>query len=412
MSLTLTDMFCGAGGSSTGAIMNPGIEVKLALNHWQRAIDTHQHNHPDADHACADVQHIDPRYTPKTDLLWASPECTNHSNAKGKKRPSNDALLFTDGLPDEAAERSRATMWDVPRFAEQHNYQAIMTENVVEAGKWGPFPAWLYAMETLGYEHHQVYMNSMHAQAFGKGAPQSRDRMYVIFWKKGNPRPDFNKLRPYAECAQHGRVQAIQAFKGQQWGKYRTQYHWRCPRSECRNAILEPAVEAASTAIDWTLTGKRIGDRAKPLAEKTLGRIVDGLNRYPAADNLLITYYGKSTPATADQPYSTFTTRDRHALIVPLRRNGKAKPALTMPYDTFAAGGNHHSLVEYDSPEVTDALMRMIQPHEQAWGMAFPREYQILGTMKERTMQAGNAVTPPAARDLVGIVAESLEAAG
>ena len=47
MSLTLTDMFCGAGGSSTGAIMNPGIEVKLALNHWQRAIDTHQHNHPE-----------------------------------------------------------------------------------------------------------------------------------------------------------------------------------------------------------------------------------------------------------------------------------------------------------------------------------------------------------------------------
>ena len=120
MSLTLTDLFCGAGGSSTGAIQVPGVAARAASNHWQLAVDTHNTNHPDADHICADLSQIDPRYFPTTDILWASPECTNHSIARGKKR-SQDGMgpdLFGQGLPEEAAQRSRATMWDVPRFAE------------------------------------------------------------------------------------------------------------------------------------------------------------------------------------------------------------------------------------------------------------------------------------------------------
>ena len=42
--LTLTDLFCGAGGSSTGAIAAPGIEVRVASNHWQLAVETHNTN--------------------------------------------------------------------------------------------------------------------------------------------------------------------------------------------------------------------------------------------------------------------------------------------------------------------------------------------------------------------------------
>lgn len=45
--LTLTDLFCGAGGSSTGAITNAGIEVRVASNHWALAVETHNTNHPD-----------------------------------------------------------------------------------------------------------------------------------------------------------------------------------------------------------------------------------------------------------------------------------------------------------------------------------------------------------------------------
>jgi len=50
MTLTLTDLFCGAGGSSTGATSIPGVSVKIAANHWQLAVDTHNTNHPSTDH--------------------------------------------------------------------------------------------------------------------------------------------------------------------------------------------------------------------------------------------------------------------------------------------------------------------------------------------------------------------------
>jgi DNA (cytosine-5)-methyltransferase 1 len=42
-------------------------------------------------------------------------------------------------LPDEAAERSRATMWDVVRFSEFHDYGAVIVENVVDVFQWPPF---------------------------------------------------------------------------------------------------------------------------------------------------------------------------------------------------------------------------------------------------------------------------------
>ena len=122
--LTMTDLFCGAGGSSTGAVSVPGVSVRLAANHWDRAIETHNANHPDTDHLQADISQADPRYIPTSDILWASPECTNHSRAKGKKLASQPDL-FGEVLPDAAAERSRSTMWDVVRFAEVHNYKAI-----------------------------------------------------------------------------------------------------------------------------------------------------------------------------------------------------------------------------------------------------------------------------------------------
>ena len=93
---TLTDLFCGAGGSSTGAEMVPGIEVVMAANHWALAIETHQANHPNTAHDCADLSQVDPRRYPTTDILWASPSCTNHSIAKGISRQRQDEARRRD----------------------------------------------------------------------------------------------------------------------------------------------------------------------------------------------------------------------------------------------------------------------------------------------------------------------------
>lgn len=521
-SLTATDMFCGAGGSSTGAMEVPGVTVKTAMNHWARAIETHNTNHPDTEHVLADIQVTDPRYIASSDILWASPECTNHSVAKGKKRVTNQPDLFGDSIADEAAQKSRATMWDVPRFAEVHKYKLIITENVVDAAKWVMFDAWLFAMEALGYDHHTVYMNSMHAQLGGLPAPQSRDRMYVMFWLKGNSRPNFDLLMPLAHCsACDETVRCVQSWKkpNHRWGRYKAQYVYRCPNTRCRNSIVEPGWLPAASAIDWTLRGQRIGDRTKPLVPKTMARIKAGLEKYgnqpdpflslmrsgrarnyPVSDTLqtlttegaghvvvdphpeamvLDSVRGSNILTSTSQPLSTQTTSYTRALLVPVEgREGKqAAPAddvlrtqttrnetglltapgahmlmeyygngqmhpvakaiptisttdrfamvTTMrgtspehlaasnapardPFRTFSAGGNHNGITEWTVPEIEDCEFRMLEPREITAGMAFPKSYIMTGNKREQVKQAGNAVTPPAARDLFIVAALSL----
>ena len=177
MTLTLTDFFCGAGGSSTGAIAVPGVEVKVAANHWKLAVDVHNANHQNALHIQADISQYDPRLVPRTDIAWLSPSCTHHSIAQGKARRVIDGQpdLFGEILPDEAAERSRATMWDVVRYSEHHRYRAVIVDNVLEVMKWLPYRAWLLAMDSLGYDHEVLSINAMHAQHAGLPAPQSQN---------------------------------------------------------------------------------------------------------------------------------------------------------------------------------------------------------------------------------------------
>ncbi len=524
--LTATDMFCGAGGSSTGALEVPGVTIKTAMNHWARAIETHNANHPETDHVCADIQITDPRYIATSDILWASPECTNHSVAKGKKRITNQADLFGDSIADEAADRSRATMWDVPRFAEWHKYKLIITENVVDAAKWVMFDAWLMAMDALGYEHHIVYMNSMHAQLGGLPAPQSRDRMYVMFWLKGNRRPNFDLLMPLAHCGTCDEtVRCVQSWKNPnyRWGRYKAQYVYRCPNTKCHNSIVEPGWLPAASAIDWKLRGRRIGDRTKPLVPKTMARIAAGLakygkqpmhlaaagNTYDAASgkggsyfriwpttetlktltgttehglildsvrgsnimsgthdplatqttsytrsllvpvegregkvatpveglmrtqttrnetgllttpgsHLLMEYYGNGQMHPVSKAIPTISTTDRFAMVTTMRGTSPEHLAAsnaptTDPFGTFSAGGQHHAITEWTVPEIEDCEFRMLEPYEISAGMAFPKSYIMTGNKREQVKQAGNAVTPPAARDLFIVAAMSLSSYG
>lgn len=272
--LTVTDQFCGAGGSSIG-VTRAGARLRMALNHWPLAIETHNTNFPDADHDCTDISACDPRRYPSTDILITSPECRTHSPAGGSRKSKPQRDLFVPLSEDPASQRSRATMWDVPRFAEYHGYNAIIVENVIEAYTlWPLFCTWLQAMDVLGYNHKIVCMNSM----FCHPTPQSRDRLYIVFWKKGNkaPRLDF---RPPAYCQRCERIiRARQTWKnGRTIGKYRHQYIYTC--SECRDEVL-PFYYAALNAIDFSLPAERIGDRTRALKPRTLERIRYGLEKY------------------------------------------------------------------------------------------------------------------------------------
>lgn len=309
--ITATDQFCGAGGSTSGA-KAAGVEVRLALNHWKLAIETHNTNHPTTDHDCTDIQACDPRRYPSTDILITSPECTNHSLAKGKTRKMQEqADLFGTQRIDPAAERSRATMWDVVRFAEYHNYNAIITENVVDARYWRLWDAWILAMHNLGYAHKCVYMNSM----FHYPTPQSRDRMYVVFWKRGNKAP-YLEFSPAAHCPDCGRdVEARQHWKpGRNFGKYKTQYIYRCP--DCHREV-SPYYYAAFNAIDWTIPSVRIGDRPKPLSPNTLTRIQAGLDKYSGNVFVSTSSYDQPDRSIAEA-MTTQTGQQNKSIVIPM----------------------------------------------------------------------------------------------
>jgi len=561
--ITLTDIFAGAGGSSTGAIQVPGIHVRLAANHNALAVDVHNQNHPTTEHALVDLHLEDPRNFPKTDILWASPECTKWSVANSKasalsRDMGGDPTLFDD-VPDELIstgqdeiDRSRLLMFDVLRFIEHHRYRAVIVENVVDIATQSKFARawelWRGGLRKLGYDFRVISLNSMHAQMAGLPAPQSRDRLYIAAWPEGEKPPNIDRaLSPRAWCPRcEQMIESRQAWKnGRTVGRYKAQYIYVCPA--CGDAV-EPGWLPASTAIDWSIQGQLIGERTKPLSDKTMARIREGLRRYghefvieaagnqydshdpkhprygqqgaysrvwPTTDPLrtlhtsvtkglvLDALHGAPIITTTDEPLRTQTTAYTRSLLIPTEgRDGKMArpdglplrtqtcrnelailttlrgtnaPKLTnQPLDTVAASGTHHgllvpyysasesakptslpvgtlttvdryalvmrnntprgndaghmvtpateymrtltasnvmSLLEPTTIDPNDCTFRMLEPQEIAAGMAFPSDYIWAGTKRDRVRMSGNAVTPPAARDLLSCIADSLGSA-
>ncbi len=351
------DWFCGAGGSSQGAHAVPGVKVTRAANHWERAIESHAANFPDTDHYRGDIREAPVDRWPVCDIFWASPECPQWSNARGRKRDFHNTLqgdLFDDGATPEEVERSRALMEEVPLYLRgvQDRGGLVLAgavENVVDVRAWDQWDRWLGEIRKLGYRTRTIALNSMHADPRSvHRAPQSRDRLYVAYWHESLRRtPDWDKwLRPRAWCPGcDGWVQAVQSFKapGRDMGRYRQQYVYRCPNAACRSRVVEPEVLPAAVAIDWSLPGQRIGDRAKPLAEKTLARIQAGLDKF--ARPLMVPAGGtwRTDAVPADGPMPTRTTRENDGLAIPPLlipvegRDGKEPASANLPLRTQTA---------------------------------------------------------------------------
>ncbi|MET8985910.1 DNA cytosine methyltransferase [Nonomuraea wenchangensis] len=402
MTLTLMDWFCGAGGSSQGAHAVPGVSVTLAANHWARAIESHATNFPETDHYQGDIREAPVHRWPVADIFWASPECPQWSNARGKVRDfatSMQGELFGPEK-DEEVERSRALMEEVPLYLRGVQDRgglvlAGVVENVIDVRAWDQWDRWLGEIRKLGYKTRVIAINSMHAHGTRTpAAPQSRDRLYVAYWHENLGRtPDWDKwLRPTAWCpACDTWVSALQVFKsfGADMGRYRQQYVYRCPNSACRSQVVEPRALPAAAAIDWNLPGQRIGDRAKPLADKTLARIKAGLEKYARpitleaagntferrpgvrtwpVDGPLTTQTTTATKALAvpplivpaggtwrndavsvADPMPTRTTRENDGIAIPpfiaeLRGGSSVRP-INQPLATVATSGGHHGLV-------------------------------------------------------------------
>lgn len=126
----IVDLFAGGGGASCGIELATGRQVDVAINHDAAAVSMHEENHPQTKHHVSDVFEVDPHSVTKgrpVGLLWASPDCTDHSKAKG-------------GRPIRNRKR-RALAWVVKRWAGQVRPRVILLENVEEFVQWGPLVA-------------------------------------------------------------------------------------------------------------------------------------------------------------------------------------------------------------------------------------------------------------------------------
>lgn len=161
------DLFAGAGGFSTGAVM-AGCEVVWAANHWPAAVAIHAANHPGTVHACQDLHQTDWSTVPSMDLLMASPACQGHSRARGRERAHHDA--------------QRSTAWAVVSATEFHSPDFVLIENVPEFAKWQLYPAWCAAMNALGYA-----LAPMILDAANHGVAQHRRRLFIVGTRSKHP---------------------------------------------------------------------------------------------------------------------------------------------------------------------------------------------------------------------------------
>jgi len=167
------DLFCGAGGSSLGA-MAAGFEIVAGFDIWPVAGLVYRANFPAArfhlcDLAALDGSDIRSIYGDlgDVDLVLASPPCTDHSLARGAAPPSPAGL----DLP-----------WSVCQFAEVFLPRWVVVENVVQMRRWHGFRSFLHALMHLGY---CVRAQILDAADFG--VPQRRHRLYVVCDREADP---------------------------------------------------------------------------------------------------------------------------------------------------------------------------------------------------------------------------------
>jgi DNA (cytosine-5)-methyltransferase 1 len=329
--LLVADLFCSAGGSSTGAqraLAEIGLEMELVcLNHWPTAVETHKRNHPEARHYCQDIATAKPHLiVPEgyLDLLTASPTCTYHSVARGGK-PTSD--------------QQRSDPWHIiPWFTELRVKRAII-ENVWEFINWGPvdpksgkpikarrgeyFNAWVNVIRSLGGEPEWRKLN---AADYGDATTRQRFWMLIRFDRKrvAWPTPSHAKRQP-----------GVLPLGMKDW---------------------RPAREI----IDWKLKGRSIFTRKKPLSPKTLARIYAGAVKLNWPDPFLVILRNHMGAQSVDGPIPTVAAGGNHiGLAQPViieaahgnsagerDPNHRRAKSAELPLGTIHAGGGNFAVAE------------------------------------------------------------------
>lgn len=289
------DLFCGAGGTTTG-IHLAGQKVVACVNHDQNALEAHEANHPDAIHFPEDIR--DKRVVQKLKRIvnkirksdpsaviavWASLECTNFSKAKG-------------GMPRDADSRTLAH--HMYMYLEGLHPEYFWVENVREFMAWGPldengkplsktsgreYIRWVNKIKSFGYRSDWQILNSANY-----GAYQSRERLFIQFASEDLP----------ISWPEQTHV------KNQKSGGLFEMKKWKPVRE----------------VLNLDDHGKSIFNRKKALSENTLKRIYAGLVKFVAhGEKRFLKKYYTADPnglvISAEGPSGAITTKDHHALI-------------------------------------------------------------------------------------------------
>jgi DNA (cytosine-5)-methyltransferase 1 len=279
--LLYIDLFCGAGGTSTGveSARHDGrkcAKVIACVNHDANAIASHAANHPDAVHFTEDIRtlNLEPmvmhlermkkRYPEAHVVLWASLECTNFSKAKG-------------GQPRDADSRTLAE--HLFRYIEALRPDFLQIENVEEFMCWGDldengkpvsrdkgrcYVRWVNTVRGYGYDYDWRILN-----AADYGAYTSRRRFFGQFARNGLPIAFPRQT--------HAKVTVPYVNKDCPEGTYRPNPDW----SELFPDQYKPW-NAVRDVLDLQDEGTSIFGKKKPLCEKTLERIYAGLVKFVA----------------------------------------------------------------------------------------------------------------------------------
>ncbi|MGJ4802921.1 DNA cytosine methyltransferase [Luteimonas sp. SDU82] len=164
------DIFSGAGGSSVGA-RSAGVDMVGAIDMCPVATDTYRSNFPKTNVVTGRLEELDlaklRREIGSVDVLLASPECTNHTCAKG-------------AAPRD--ETSRATALYAVEYAKAFKPRWIVLENVVHMRPWSRYGELKRELKALGYHLAEQILD-----ASDYGVPQTRRRLFLVGDRNGPP---------------------------------------------------------------------------------------------------------------------------------------------------------------------------------------------------------------------------------
>lgn len=104
---TVIDLFCGAGGWSEG-FKQEGFEVILAVDIWDKSIETHKLNHSKTKHKIMDILGLN--FLPKCDVLVGSAPCVHFSNASRYKKNLTKGRILVDKFI-KLAQKTKCKYW-------------------------------------------------------------------------------------------------------------------------------------------------------------------------------------------------------------------------------------------------------------------------------------------------------------